>query len=275
MLGELPLERLRSLASAFPGPHLRLVLASILAGNTAGQLWQATQAPEAPALLLWDQGNNVFYFAGDASAAAQQELAQLIASQLGLRARAERSLYFKARALTPGFEACLGALFGAVALREMPGLFYGVATPQPPAAATPAIPGIEFAPIDQALLADARRDPAARVRAEIRAMWGAEARFFERGFGYAALAGGEIICWCTAEYVSADRCGIGIETVAEYQRRGVATATAARFLRMALERGIQPFWECRADNRGSQRVAEKLGLELLASERYWVGMFGE
>jgi GNAT superfamily N-acetyltransferase len=274
MITELPLERLRTLAAAFPGPHLRMVLESILAGNTAGQVWQVAQAPEPAALLLWDKGNNVFYFAGRPSAAAQQGTGQLIASELGPRACAERSPYFKARALTPEFEGCLPDLFAAVVLREAPTLFYGPAAGQPPEITTPAIPGIQFAPIDQALLADARRDPAGRVRAEIRAMWQAEARFFERGFGYAALVDDQIACWCTAEYVSASCCGIGIETVAAYQGRGVATATAARFVRLALERQIQPFWECRADNLGSKRVAEKLGLELLASERYWAGVFG-
>jgi GNAT superfamily N-acetyltransferase len=274
MLGELPIERLSSLEAAFPGPHLRLVLASILAGNTAGQLWQVAHAPEPSALLLWDKGNNVFYFAGDASAAVQQ-LAQLIAAEIRPRARAERAPFFKARALTPSFEACLPGLFGGVILRELPTLFYGFATLRPAAAAVPAVPGIEFAPIDQTLLGDARRDPAGGVRAEIRAMWGAEERFLERGFGYAALVNGEIACWCTAEYVSADRCGIGIETLAEYQRRGVATATAARFVQIALERRVQPFWECRADNVGSVRVAEKLGFERLAGERYWAGRFDE
>jgi RimJ/RimL family protein N-acetyltransferase len=41
----------------------------------------------------------------------------------------------------------------------------------------------------------------------------------------------------------------------------------------AIQRGLTPYWECRADNIGSKRVAEKLGFVLLTQERYWAGMF--
>jgi len=97
-----------------------------------------------------------------------------------------------------------------------------------------------------------------------------EERFITQGFGYAAVVQERVICWCTAEYVSAQRCGIGIETVPEYERRGVATATAARFVADAIGRGLTPYWECRRENIGSIRVAEKLGFERLSEERFWI-----
>jgi len=54
--------------SYFVGPHLDLALASMVAGNTAGHLWEIPREDASPLLLLWDQGNNVFYLAGDAHA---------------------------------------------------------------------------------------------------------------------------------------------------------------------------------------------------------------
>ena len=58
-------------------------------------------------------------------------------------------------------------------------------------------------------------------------MWPSEERFCERGLGAAALAGRRVVCWCTAEYVSAARCGVGIETEPLYMGRGIATRRMA------------------------------------------------
>jgi RimJ/RimL family protein N-acetyltransferase len=91
------------------------------------------------------------------------------------------------------------------------------------------------------------------------------------GFGYAAVIPDRVICWCTAEYVSPQRCGIGIATDPAFERRGVATATAAQFVAECLRRGKRPYWECAAGNPASARVAEKAGFELLEQTRFWAG----
>ena len=104
-------------------------------------------------------------------------------------------------------------------------------------------------------------------------MWPSEERFYEQGFGVIALLAGEAIGWCTAEYVSRDWCGIGIEVVEGYEKRGVATAMTARFVKECLRRRIHPHWECGADNLGSIRVAEKVGFERSEEATFWVGVF--
>lgn len=50
----------------FPGSQLEMVLASIAAGNTNGRLWRIGDEDNRTLSLLWDQGNNVLYLAGDA-----------------------------------------------------------------------------------------------------------------------------------------------------------------------------------------------------------------
>jgi RimJ/RimL family protein N-acetyltransferase len=272
MLAEIPISQLASYRSRFTGPHLALVLDSIAAGNTAARLWAAPEAAVRGATLLWDQGNNVFYLGGELSGTAREDLAGLIADLIRQLARAAGAPYFKARALAPEIEAALPQLFARVALRELPTLFYRLATARP-APPTPAVAGLRLEEIDQELLADDQLAGIAEVRAEIAWMWPAIERFYTHGLGVAAIAERRVICWCTAEYVSASRCGIGIATDPQYQRRGVATATAARFVELCQRRGMAPFWECRADNPSSIRVAEKAGFELIAQERYWAGAF--
>jgi RimJ/RimL family protein N-acetyltransferase len=257
----------------FPGPHLALVLASIEAGNTLGQLWTFALA-EGTLALLWDKGNNVFVFSGGAGTpAARRALANLIATQVRPQALAEGALYFRAYALSPVLHRVLPKLFAGTPLHPNPTAFLAYRAATPPSVPPPAVPGVVLAPIDAALLG---RDDLAhleQVPAEIRWMWPSEARFFEVGFGVVALLADQVIGWCTAEYVGPTSCGIGITTVPAYERRGVATALAACLIAEALRRGLTPHWECGQGNRASLRVAEKLGFVRLADEQHWQGKF--
>lgn len=109
------------------------------------------------------------------------------------------------------------------------------------------------------------------IAAEIGAMWPSSEAFYRSGFGCAALANGAAVCWCTAEYLSGDRCGIGIATMPEQRRRGIATLAAARFVAESLGRGLTPHWDCAAGNIPSVQLAERLGFTLLTESDflYW------
>jgi RimJ/RimL family protein N-acetyltransferase len=270
MATEIALDQIGAYADRLSGPHTELVLHSAAAGNSAARLWAIDQPGGQAIVLLWDQGNNVLYLAGELSAeVTQRELADLLHNSIRPLAIAGGLAHFKARALAPSIESALADLFRDIVLRELPSLLYRLDRARP----APEVAGIRLLPIDRSLLANTALANVEHVRAEIRWMWPSEERFYERGFGWAALTEQQIVCWCTAEYVGAQSCGIGITTVPEHERRGIATATAGQFATEAFERGLRPYWECRADNPGSIRVAEKLGFELLARERYWAGVF--
>jgi GNAT superfamily N-acetyltransferase len=274
MINEVSSTNIAAYAAAFPGPHTALVIASIAAGNTAARLWVSGQPAAGAIVLLWDKGNNVFYFGGDhISEAAERELAAVIATHIRSAALAEGRPHFKARACSLSSEAALGKIFGEIELKGAHTLFYAFPNVPPNTTAAPAIGGLRFASIDRALLASEHMENIAQVRSEISWMWPSQERFYEQGFGVAAIVEERAICWCTAEYVSAQRCGIGIATDPAYERRGVATATGAKFVLDAQQRGIVPYWECASWNSASIRVAEKVGFELIAEERYWIGAF--
>lgn len=98
---------------------------------------------------------------------------------------------------------------------------------------------------------------------EIIYMWGSLENFFQSGFGYCAIKDQKIVTWCTAEYKSGNFCGIGIETLADYQKQGIATTTVEHFLSRCLQLKIIPHWDCWKNNLPSTRVAEKNGFERL------------
>ena len=179
-----------------------------------------------------------------------------------------RKTYFKARALTPSVEALLEPLFHGIALRELPTLLYTL-TSAPPAQA---VEGIRLLPIDRALLANtslAEHEHISRRDSVDVAIRGALLR---KGLWLGRRIEGQVVCWCTAEYLSAD-----------------AAASALP------PRGVRAPWDRHRDRRpvfaggpsarpdailGMQsrqyrldRVAEKLGFVLLAQERYWAAMF--
>ena len=128
--------------------------------------------------------------------------------------------------------------------------------------AGPLLDGFKLAFLDKPFL-DRDLQNIEYVREEIQWMWPGLARFYEKGFGVCATREDEVVCWCTAEYVSSTTCGIGIETVESYRNMGIATAVAAEFMRYCRLHNITPYWECEVANIPSMRVAGKLGFRKL------------
>lgn len=90
--------------------------------------------------------------------------------------------------------------------------------------------------------------------------WNSLDAFLERGFGCCVVHGTRVVSWSFADYVSADRCEIGIYTDGDYRRRGLGTLTAAANATQAVARGFSSIgWHCWDNNVGSIRVAENVG----------------
>jgi GNAT superfamily N-acetyltransferase len=253
-----------------------MVLASIAAGNTLGRLWQIPQRSGNPLVLLWDGGNNVFCLAGEShNPSSLGRLADVISTQALPQVAAEGVEHFKVRALETSLEAHLPQLFTSVPLQPSPSLFFVHDRAwNPENTPAPGAGTFRLLPIRAGTLVGNAYDGSQLVLDEIHGMWPSEARFYEHGFGELAIRDGEILCWCTAEYVGPSHCGIGIATKPESQRRGIATATAAAFVQEARARGLTPCWECSAANLPSRRVAEKLGFVHVETCTYWIGSPG-
>jgi hypothetical protein len=163
-----------------------------------------------------------------------------------------------------------------VTLRRTGKRFYVYPASEPPVHVRPAVPGLALVPIDR-LFVQTERENRQGLLGEIAWMWPgtreqAVVRFLEHGLGSAAVVENRIVCWCTAEYVGVRRCGIGVETIEAYQRRGVATSTTAHFVAAALRRGLTPHWECDTANLPSVRVAEKVGFRPVEEAVFWAGL---
>ena len=273
MIREIPFNGMAADVGRFSDPQAEMVLASIIEENTRAQLWVAAE-PEDGLALLWDKGNNVFYLSGEqVPKEVVNEFSHLVGAEIAERAIAEGLAHFRVRALSEACQRAMVRLFPGINLRRTRQRFYAFRKPQVPAVPVSALREVQFVPIDADLLQRQHLQNLQYVRAEIEWMWPSLARFYERGFGLVALSGETIACSCTAEYASGTKCGIGIGTFPGFRSKGLATATAARFVERCLGRDIIPHWECNAENVASVRVAEKVGFEKIQEATSWSGAF--
>lgn len=238
----------------FGSAHLSLVVDGVAAGNTPATVW-ADDAGAPRSALVWDGAHNL-YFAGDLDRAGgwrdlfDREIAPAGTGILKVHAGA----------------ASAAAIFAGLRMRERERVFYR-RDAAPVADRRRALPtGFRITPIHDGYDDLSALTNAGDVTAEIESGWHSVADFRRDGFGFAVHTGDTIVCWCTAEFRSGGKCGIGIETVAAYQGRGLATLTAVAFVEHCATRGVTPHWDAWASNLPSVAVAEKAGFQLV--ERY-------
>jgi GNAT superfamily N-acetyltransferase len=274
MMEEISKQRIEEYIKYFPGSQSSMVIASIVDGNTQAQLWYTSQPDNNAVCLLWDKGNNVFYLSGHLVLPETiKDLASLINTDIKEKAIKERLSYFNVKTLSSSLENSITDIFQNIALHKVNELFYTFRAQKVKSIPNPKLRGIQYHPIDADFLEEGRFENGQDVKSEIEWMWPSPERFLEKGFGTAAVLDASIICWCTAEYVSKSQCGIGIEVIDEFQNKGIATATAAHFLKHCLNQNIVAHWECDKDNIGSVRVAEKVGFENPEETVFWGGQF--
>ncbi|MEA4888959.1 MAG: GNAT family N-acetyltransferase [Clostridiaceae bacterium] len=88
--------------------------------------------------------------------------------------------------------------------------------------------------------------------------------FCQNGIGYTFVDQKRICAFCTSEYPSKSAVAIGIEVDAKHQRQGVATEMTQAFLKKALSRKLNVYWECWKSNEASVQTALKCGFEKVA-----------
>jgi RimJ/RimL family protein N-acetyltransferase len=83
-----------------------------------------------------------------------------------------------------------------------------------------------------------------------------------------------ITCWATVDFITDGFGDLGFFTQPSYRRRGIGTIVVAATLEYGFTKGLrQVNWTCDADNQGSLRTAQKLGLERLEDYIMYVLVF--
>lgn len=255
-LRPLPLAQSGPVVSLLSKPHQQLVAKSVIAGNTSGCFW-ADNASRPDLVVLWDGGHHLYMAAEKTGPESARMLKTFLSKRVMSRMTGSAtSRCMISSASTQTEDLLRQVLPDAVPRRRI--FLRSTAPPKTTQALRDNTLRLEW--IDRHLL-EADLCHVDDVRNEVRSMWGSVEAFLRGGVGYCVVDGPQIVCWCTAEYVSPCWCGIGIETIQPYQGRGLATATAAAFVEHCLAHGIIPHWDCWADNAPSVRVARKIGFK--------------
>ncbi|MBN2147368.1 MAG: GNAT family N-acetyltransferase [Anaerolineales bacterium] len=105
-----------------------------------------------------------------------------------------------------------------------------------------------------------------------------DSRFIDFGFVTLdrSVAPPVIASWATVDFIAGGSGDLGFLTQPEYRRRSLGTIAVSAALEHAFAIGLQQVnWTCDADNPGSVRTAEKLGLERIGDYRQAVLVMDE
>ncbi|MCX6344108.1 MAG: GNAT family N-acetyltransferase [Armatimonadetes bacterium] len=261
-----------SIRHFFDELYQSLPIEAIIAGNSKATIW-IDNASSPRATFVWDRAH-CYYFGGDGTNNEfNNELRSLLAEFVIPDSITRGRRVFKLYYTNEGWESVLPTVFVASTLTKRARQFY-------------ALPDCEFQEISRCVSEDVRVEQVSNsilhntkignvgcMCEEILSSWQTIEEFLNIGFGYCVVQENDIVCWCLAEYVSGRKCGIGIETVQPYEKRGFATLAATAFISHCLSHGIAPHWDSWADNIGSIRVAEKVGFRKVLDYSVYYGQF--
>lgn len=264
MIRPLPPDRFDAARPLFEGLDWNLSIPSTLDGHIPGSVWVDDLAKPGVALIqtveCWALGGDP----GDAKGLAEwvrfmreELLPSGEADELDLR-------------LSPAWAGQIEALTLGLdrALIRWPRRHYRCTQPAMPDWAAHLPPGIVMRPIAPALINKGDRDEISvpgHVLRWIDHNWGSREGYYARGFGVCLLdeATRAVVSWSLADCIHADRCEIGIHTLPDYRRRGLATLTTSAALEVAAARGYgEVGWHCDEANAGSIGTALKAGFTL-------------
>lgn len=256
---EIAPETFGTVAPLFDTLFLHSVIKSLVAGNARGRIW--VDDPTNPkSAFLWSEGSQYYVAGCEDNEAYNNGVRQVIRQEIAPAPNSFLIAYYSA----DGWIERLPAMFPERTVVTVPRSLYALASLNMPDWRAHVPHGFRIVPINRPLLANTHLANLAHVTGEIQSMWPSLDAFCDRAFGYCAIAGDEIACWCTGEYVYAHHIGIGIETVAPYQRQGLATLTASAFAERCFAQNITAHWDCWARNIPSILTAEKVGFRNIA-----------
>lgn len=271
MTTELPFDEYFLAKPFFGDSEFDLLMSAVLEGNSLAQVW-VNEGSEPESVFLWDKANNVFYFAGvENDVQFNREIQAIINRRVVPQLKLRRRSFFRIRAAFELWEKFVPSIFTSADLTSGGYLFYTYHKPVERDWRSKIPERFRLERIDEKFLLETQLQNKEYILNEVRQMWPTVDRFVK--FGFSLVTEEKAVCWCTAEYVSSGKCGIGIETVHDYQNRGLATSAASEFVEHYEAKGIEPHWECSAENLASRRVAEKVGFVKEHDFRVYHGRF--
>lgn len=257
-LHQLTFEQFDAVSPLFQEFDFHLAIEAVLSGVVPGQIY--VDDPSSPrSALLWVE--NRFYLAGSPqNEEFNQGLRRLFDEEIYPQARDSDELMFVLYYSSDWEASIFDLLNDKHPMRD--GRQYYACGAVEVDWRTVVEPGFTLRAVDRDLLGSDQLLHIDELRDEVLSESPSIEHYLSHRFGFCLLQGDAITGWCLSEYNTADRCEVGIETVEDYRRRGVATVTAAALVEHALAQGMRRIgWHCWASNAASAATARKAGFE--------------
>lgn len=232
-----------------------LAVASVLAGVLPGRIY--VDDPACPtAAILFPSNHYRVYVGGEPSAALLADALRQVHNPFG----AER-YWFMVRYPSHAWKSTIEHVLHGLGSSPSTYYFYRRTDSSAPLLA-PLKDTLVVAGIDRAVIDDTALENREQLIDEIHSESPSLEYFFGHHFGFCAHDGHQFVGWCLAEYHYQGRYELGIETIAPYQRQGVATHVASAVITRAFAEGATEIgWHCRANNVASIATAKRLGFQ--------------
>jgi len=89
--------------------------------------------------------------------------------------------------------------------------------------------------------------------------WKTPEQFAKIAKAFTVIIDGNPASTAFAASIHGNKLEIGIETMAEYQGKGLAYLACAKLIEYCLDNNLEPIWSCRLNNTGSVKLSKKLG----------------
>lgn len=239
--------------SIFEPLQHHLTVPSLLVGDTTGSVW--VDDPQQPRAALCRAGGR-YYLAGDASNAEFNAALKAYFDEIYQTGRGSYTLCFSEVA---GRAEQLETVFAGRYLIPGTRHYY---TLKPGQLIQPEKPleGMTIVPIDDDLLSRTELVGYDELEEELQSERTSVEEFLARSVGFVALAGDEIAGMVTSEFNTGTRTELGINTMSQYRRHGVASTLAATFAESMFAQGFDVLgWHCWDTNAASMATALKVG----------------
>lgn len=198
---------------------------SVLAGNHYCRIW-VDDPGEPRVALLWASGDTAL--SGEPSESAIESLARVFSDQIIPAGMLSKSVMTSVQYHPLSWADFMSRLVPSrLPVSDRRKHFYLDRSSRVAREEWPLPRGFSLERVRPGLVAEDALKNIEPLREELTKMWPAVDDFFDKGFGFCVVHdSGALASWCLSEYPSKDTCGIGVETIEEYQRRGLATAAA-------------------------------------------------
>ncbi|WP_371801814.1 GNAT family N-acetyltransferase [Candidatus Lokiarchaeum ossiferum] len=256
----------KTLLTFFKPLEFTIAVEALLNGTSEGALW--IDDPTLPTIaLLWDFADGVYLVSKEYSEPLCKTIQKLFQDQIIPDAeKRSKSPVFVIYTSSDKWNKSIISFFTSkwTIKPEVACFFERPLTLSDPMKSSESLPAPFMGhPMDSKLFKNSDLKHILDLQEEIESDWGSLEKFLTRGYGYCVIDENtnSLASWAIIGNIARSCAELGIDTVEEYWRKGLATHVANQTISLSYKKNLTPHWYCFQNNTTSVKLAEKVGFQ--------------